>query len=533
MIYNIQRIRLDGFLFTFEENAIRTMKIHVLNLKQIVWIGSLILICRSGFSQSVSIGDTSLGMVPTASLHLLDTNLGFMINRLTTAQRNAISNPATGLQVFNVSNRCLEIYFPGTGWKSIACECTVAPAAPTSIQGPGQICPGDTVSFSSTSVLGATQYQWTFPSGSTIISGIGSDSIQVALGQASGTVSVVAQNGCGNSPSTTLPVLVAFPDSTFTVNPQSPSINSQAQFTALQLGASYSWTFSSGTPANSTQATQGVTWTQAGNYNVGLTATLYPGCFSSSIQNITVNACPPPLQSSVSFSYTGSVQNWTVPACATTIRIQASGGKGGNSQGGSQGGLGARMQGDFQVNPGSVLTIVVGKQGNTNGDSGGGGGGSGVLFQGSPWIIAGGGGGINNAQNFGGLAGTTSTAGSTGEYGGGSGGSNGGDGGGTVYSGSNFAYGGKGLNSGLSGSTGTNGVSNLTTTTQGVYGLGGGGGSVGGGYCNCGGGGGGYSGGGAGGVNGSGGGGGSFNLGGNQINQGGIQSGDGQVVIWY
>jgi len=527
--------RSNLFFFTFKEANNTGMKLNAIFCLRLALLSLTVGLSGLGLCQRVAIGDTSLGIVPTASFQLLDTSRGFMINRLTTAQRNAIANPATGLQIFNVSNRCLEIFFPGTGWKSISCECTVAPLAPASIQGPAQVCPGDTVLFSILAVSGATQYQWSIPSGSIVVSGVGTDSIRVKLGQNSGIVSVIAQNGCGNSALTSRSITVAFPDSTFTVSPQSPSINSQALFTALQLGASYSWTFSSGTPATSTQATQGVTWTQAGNYNVGLTVTLYPGCFSSSSQNITVNACPPPLQNSVSFSYTGSVQNWTVPACATSIRIQASGGQGGNSQGGSpgQGGLGARMQGDFQVNPGTVLTIIVGKQGNTNGASGGGGGGSGVLVQGSPWIIAGGGGGINNAQNFGGLAGTTSTSGSTGEYGGGSGGSNGGDGGWTVYSGSNFAYGGKGLNAGANGSTGTNGVSNLTTTTQGVYGLGGGGGSVGGGYCNCGGGGGGYSGGGAGGVNGSGGGGGSYNNGTNQINQGGVQSGNGQVVILY
>lgn len=509
------------------------LSISSMRMFKVAAVLGLLLSSTVLFAQTVAIGDTSLGIVPNASLQLLDTNLGLMINRLTTAQRNAINNPATGLQIFNVSNRCLEIYFPATGWKSIACECTVAPNAPTSIQGPTQICPGDTVVFSTGLVSGATFYQWSFPSGSSVLSGNGSDSIFLKVGQNSGQVSVAAQNGCGISPTTSNSVAVAVPDSSFSVLPQSPSINSQAVFSALQSGATYAWTFSFGNPGSSTQASPSVTWSQAGNYAVSLTVTLYPGCASSSSQTITVNACPPPLQSSVTFSYTGSVQTWTVPACATSIRIQASGGQGGNSSGGDPGGLGARMQGDFQVSPGTVLNVIVGKQGNTNGASGGGGGGSGVNLQGTPWIVAGGGGGINNAQNYAGLAGTTSTSGNTGEYGGGGGGSGGNDGGGTVYSGNNFAYGGKGFNAGSTGSTGTNGVSNFTTTTQGVYGLGGGGGSVGGGYCNCGGGGGGYSGGGAGGINGSGGGGGSYNIGTNQSNQGGIHTGNGQVIIWY
>jgi hypothetical protein len=58
----------------------------------------------------------------SAILDLNANNKGFLLPRLTTQQRNNIINPATGLQIFNTSTKCLEMYF-GTGWQSLHCEC--------------------------------------------------------------------------------------------------------------------------------------------------------------------------------------------------------------------------------------------------------------------------------------------------------------------------------------------------------------------------------------------------------------------------
>lgn len=111
------------------------------------------------------------------------------------------------------------------------------------------------------------------------------------------------------------------------------------------------------------------------------------------------------------FDYTGAVQTYTVPLGVTSIRIEASGGQGGDGQW-SEGGLGATMIGTFTVSPGDVLDVVVGEQGVLQSQSGGGGGGSGVIFLGDPMIVAGGGGGgAYDADATGGV--TTETAGSS------------------------------------------------------------------------------------------------------------------------
>lgn len=243
-------------------------------------------------------------------------------------------------------------------------------------------------------------------------------------------------------------------------------------------------------------------------------------------------------QTTTTFNYTGAVQTFTVPPCVTSVTIVAKGAQGGDVTGQSpypQGGFGATMQGDFAVNPGDVLTIIVGQQGSPDPSSSGGGGGSGVNRNNTALIVAGGGGGADfQDPNYSGRHAVTSQNGVSGNgSGSGAGGTGGGAGGDHMYTSNNISRGGNGWNSGNNGSTGVNGLSLNTTWTQGTWGLGGGGGSVGYGWCNCGGGGGGYSGGGSAAINNSGGGGGSYNTGTNQVNTAGNNSGNGVVQITY
>ncbi len=71
----------------------------------------------TGYAQStpgVGIGTST----PHASaiLDLSFTDKGVLFPRLTTAQRNAISNPAAGLLIYNSEANVLQIY-DGSGWK--------------------------------------------------------------------------------------------------------------------------------------------------------------------------------------------------------------------------------------------------------------------------------------------------------------------------------------------------------------------------------------------------------------------------------
>lgn len=236
------------------------------------------------------------------------------------------------------------------------------------------------------------------------------------------------------------------------------------------------------------------------------------------------------------FEVNDGIQSWLVPASGV-YEIQVSGAQGGPNHCGDAGGLGAEMQGEFVLEQGDWLNIIVGQaglissSGNCANGGGGGGGGSFVWLDGAstPLIVAGGGGGSgltnNGHPNYIGMDAPTSEDGTAARDGspGGTNGSDGNNGGGV------------GWNNIRSKPDGTDGASNIYNGTGGF-----GGGGRGGNPMDCGnnqhspGAGGGYSGGGAtvtcyhaGGA------GGSFNSGSNVLESAGINSGSGQVTISY
>jgi hypothetical protein len=126
------------------------------------------------------------------------------------------------------------------------------------------------------------------------------------------------------------------------------------------------------------------------------------------------------------YLYTGSETNITLNQ--GTYVITAFGAQGGNC-GGNIGGLGAEMQGEFNVTNGTTLTLLVGGSGGNSPHSGGGGGGTFVVEGSKPLVIAGGGGGGGFGGGGGGDPGLISTIGGGFNGGSGGGGGGGGDGG--------------------------------------------------------------------------------------------------------
>lgn len=238
---------------------------------------------------------------------------------------------------------------------------------------------------------------------------------------------------------------------------------------------------------------------------------------------------------------TNGVQQWTVPA-GGLYQIEAFGAQGGGSST-RPGGRGARMRGEFFLNGGVNLNIIVGQTGNiTSGNSPsgnrGGGGGSFVWDASNtsqPLIAAGGGGGTNVSVSTAGLGqdGTVANAGTPRAGGGGSPGTSGNGaspgGAGFLTNSSNENSGGSAL-SALNGGVGADGYT-ASSHFGGFGGGGGGGGSPSTTYAS--GGGGGYSGGAGQGTPASqgGGGGGSYNGGMNPDNSSGVRTDDGVVII--
>lgn len=82
-------------------------------------------------------------------------------------------------------------------------DCKLGNLGEISVSQQANLCSGDTVTCSISSVTGATSYTWSAPSGANIVSGQGTSSVQVTFGTdttfTSGKLGVTASNSCGTS----------------------------------------------------------------------------------------------------------------------------------------------------------------------------------------------------------------------------------------------------------------------------------------------------------------------------------------------
>ena len=77
---------------------------------------TLALIWLSGLVATVAAQTVVGGQIPDSSamLEVRSTSRGFLLPRLTTEQRNAISKPQTGLMIFNNTLNCVEVNIGST-----------------------------------------------------------------------------------------------------------------------------------------------------------------------------------------------------------------------------------------------------------------------------------------------------------------------------------------------------------------------------------------------------------------------------------
>ncbi|MCO5258815.1 MAG: T9SS type A sorting domain-containing protein [Crocinitomicaceae bacterium] len=135
------------------------------------------------------------------------------------------------------------------------------PVQPSAINGNTEFCQGDVAAFNVAFSADAASYQWVFPADWTGTST--TNSISLTTGAASGTVSVMAVNGCGNSTPQVINVTVHAIDATVS--------NANGVLTANQAGAIYLWIdCATGTPVANGSG-QSYTPIQNGSYNVMIT----------------------------------------------------------------------------------------------------------------------------------------------------------------------------------------------------------------------------------------------------------------------
>jgi hypothetical protein len=90
-----------------------------------IFIFFLVLTSMATYAQ-VGIGVSVTDMAPSAQLEVKSTNKGLLPPRMTQAQKNAISSPATGLLVYQTDSTKGYYYFNGATWGEVGASSTHA-----------------------------------------------------------------------------------------------------------------------------------------------------------------------------------------------------------------------------------------------------------------------------------------------------------------------------------------------------------------------------------------------------------------------
>ena len=194
---------------------------------------------------------------------------------------------ATGNYDCVVSNYC-----GNTPSNVITINAGAAPSTPGSITGQASGVCSSTKTYSISAVAGATGYTWSVPGGATLVSGQGTVSISVSFNGAfsSGSISVIATNGCGNSGSsaTTVAGVPAQPGSIS--GPASVCHNqNNVNYSIVPVAGatSYTWTVPPGTLIKNGQ---GTTQIKVRFGNVGGNITVQPSnaCGSGTVRTLAI-----------------------------------------------------------------------------------------------------------------------------------------------------------------------------------------------------------------------------------------------------
>src|SRR6185295_9778777 len=79
--------------------------------------------------EGVGINSSGTSADPSAILDASSTTKGQLVPRMTTAQRDAIINPALGLLIFNTTTQCFNVWL-GVTWKKICGDCDFSNPVP-------------------------------------------------------------------------------------------------------------------------------------------------------------------------------------------------------------------------------------------------------------------------------------------------------------------------------------------------------------------------------------------------------------------
>jgi hypothetical protein len=170
------------------------------------------------------------------------------------------------------------------------------------ISGPTDVCSyiGSAVNYSVASVPGASTYSWTAPAGCSILSGNGTNSVQISYpnGFITGTVSVAVASYCGSGSTSQSLAVSTIPSDPGSINGVACVTlgNSNAYNISPVVGAtSYSWTVPSGASIISGQGTTSITVSYPNSVSFGfVSARGINNCSGGSTRSrqIKLQSCP-------------------------------------------------------------------------------------------------------------------------------------------------------------------------------------------------------------------------------------------------
>ena len=172
------------------------------------------------------------------------------------------------------------------------------PAAPT-VSGPDEVCPGETVTYTTPNDAAVTNYNWTVPACATIDAGQGTNSITVtwdAACTAAGNVCVEVSNDCGGANSDCSPVSIGSNVATPVVTGANTVCISDTEtysVTPVAEATNYIWTITGGTidSGNGTNSVN-VTWNPSGPGEICASVVTDCGTSDPDCLSVTVNDAP-------------------------------------------------------------------------------------------------------------------------------------------------------------------------------------------------------------------------------------------------
>lgn len=295
-------------------------------------------------AQNVGINNTGATANSSAILDVSSTSKGQLLPRMTTAQRDAIASPATGLIIYNTDNDCIQFWAQNM-WTSISC----ANCVPQINTHPADVtaCESSNLSFAVVANGSGLNYQWQEDQGSGfsnlsnggVYSNVTSATMNitnVTTGMSTYKYRCVVSGTCSPSSTSNSAVLTVNTSPSISSHPSNASIlvgaNTTFSVTASGSGLTYQWQENDGggfvniTNGGTNPAYSGATTSSLSLTNVPIGHNTYQyrcvvsgTCAPSATSNaatLTVNNCP-------TWSDDFSANNWTSTDSKFAIDIAA------------------------------------------------------------------------------------------------------------------------------------------------------------------------------------------------------------------